>query len=124
MSKQSKITNLGTSKSGTETFIKERLTSVALALLIPYLLGFAVYLAGRDRDVVIAWVGSLYLAPPLAAFVIINAVHMRLGMQSIIEDYVHHTRQKLALLIANWLFCWSVALVCLFAIIRIVVLNG
>jgi succinate dehydrogenase / fumarate reductase membrane anchor subunit len=44
---------------------------------------------------------------------------MRVGMQVIIEDYVHNEMLKLAILIANWLFSWGVGIVAAFAVLKI-----
>ncbi|MER9196724.1 succinate dehydrogenase, hydrophobic membrane anchor protein [Mesorhizobium australicum] len=114
-----RVRGLGSAKHGTEAFMLERLTSAALLILVIYVVAVVIRLIGEPRDVVIRVIGSIYVAPALIAFVLVNWVHMRLGMQSIIEDYCHATVLKSVLLIANWLFCWAVALVSFFAVLVI-----
>jgi len=87
--------------------------------LTPYLIGIGVYLFGRDRDFVVASIGSFWIGPALLAFIFFSAVHMDIGMRTIIEDYVHSQMRKLALLFLNSAFTWLVCLLCVFAIIRI-----
>jgi succinate dehydrogenase / fumarate reductase membrane anchor subunit len=115
----SRVRGLGSAKHGTETFMLERLTSIALLILVIYIVAVVVRLIGEPREVVLSAVGSVYVAPALIAFIFVNCIHMRLGMQSIIEDYCHATVLKSFLLVANWLFCWAVALVSFFAILVI-----
>lgn len=114
-----RVRGLGSAEHGTETFMLERLTSAALLILVIYIVAVVIRLSGEPRDVVIRVVGSIYVAPALIAFILVNCVHMRLGMQSIIEDYCHATVLKSVLLIANWLFCWAVALASFFAVLVI-----
>lgn len=114
-----RVQGLGSAKHGTETFMLERLTSAALLILVIYIVAVVIRLIGEPRDVVIRAVGSVYVAPALITFILVNCVHMRLGMQSIIEDYCHATVLKCVLLIANWLFCWAVALASFFAVLVI-----
>ncbi|RWN25944.1 MAG: succinate dehydrogenase, hydrophobic membrane anchor protein [Mesorhizobium sp.] len=114
-----RVRGLGSAKHGTETFMLERLTSAALLILVIYIVAVVIRLIGEPRDVVIRVVGSVYVAPALIAFILVNCVHMRLGMQSIIEDYCHATVLKSVLLIANSLFCWAVALASFFAVLVI-----
>lgn len=97
----------------------ERLTSAVLLIIGIYVVAVAITLIGEPREVVIATIGSIYVAPAVIAFVLVNSIHMRLGMQSIIEDYCHATTLKSLLLIANWSFCWAVALVSTFAVLVI-----
>ncbi|MER9494537.1 succinate dehydrogenase, hydrophobic membrane anchor protein [Mesorhizobium sp. M0006] len=114
-----RVRGLGSAKHGTETFMLERLTSAALLILVIYIVAVVIMLVGEPRDAVLSVVGSIYVAPALIGFILVSCVHMRLGMQSIIEDYCHATVLKSLLLIANWLFCWSVALTSLFAVLLI-----
>ncbi|MBZ9748174.1 succinate dehydrogenase, hydrophobic membrane anchor protein [Mesorhizobium sp. CO1-1-7] len=114
-----RVRGLGSAKHGTEAFILERLTSTALLILVIYIVAVVIRLIGEPRDVVVRVIGSIYVAPALIAFILVNCIHMRLGMQSIIEDYCHATVLKSILLIANWLFCWAVALVSCFAVLVI-----
>lgn len=114
-----RVQGLGSAKHGTEAFILERLTSAALLILVIYIVAVVIRLIGEPRNVVISIIGSIYVAPALIGFILVSCVHMRLGMQSIIEDYCHATVLKSLLLIANWLFCWAVALVSLFAVLLI-----
>ncbi|MES0207231.1 succinate dehydrogenase, hydrophobic membrane anchor protein [Mesorhizobium sp. LNHC209A00] len=115
----SRVRRLGSAKHGTETFMLERLTSVALLILAIYIVAIVIRLVGEPRDVILGAIGSIYVAPALIAFIFVNCIHMRLGMQSIIEDYCHATVLKSFLMIANWLFCWAVALFSFFAVLAI-----
>jgi succinate dehydrogenase / fumarate reductase membrane anchor subunit len=55
----------------------------------------------------------------MALFVVIGLIHMRLGMQEIIEDYIHEEGQKLALLILSIFFCVAVGDASIFALIKL-----
>jgi len=81
------------------------------------MVGLGIYLFGRDREFAVHSIGSFWGGPPLLAFLILSAVHMDIGMRTIIEDYVHGHMRKLALLFLNSAFSWSVCLLCVFAIL-------
>ena len=113
------VRGLGSAKKGTGEWIASRLTSVALAILaIPFLV-LVISLNGEPYETVVSVLAAPAVAILLVATILITAVHMRLGMQVIIEDYVHGEMTKFALLIGNWLFSWAVALVAAFAILKI-----
>jgi succinate dehydrogenase / fumarate reductase, membrane anchor subunit len=114
-----RVRGAGSAKSGTGNFILERVTSVVLLLLTPYVIGVFIVLAGKPREEASSWIGSISFAPALIAFIVISAAHMRAGMQVIVEDYVHAPLLKHGLLIANLIFIWGTALVSVFAILKI-----
>jgi len=113
------VRGLGSAKKGTGHFIATRVTSVALTILSVAFVLIVVALQGRSHAEAVELLSSPFVAIPLLAGIVLTAVHMRLGMQVIIEDYVHSDLPKFALLIANWLFSWAVALVSVFAVLKI-----
>lgn len=113
------VRGLGSAKKGTGEFILQRLTAVALAILMTIFVILIVALSGAPYDRVIAVLGSPLVAIVLLGAVLAATVHMRIGMQVIIEDYVHQESAKFALLTANWLFTWAVALAAGFAVLKI-----
>ena len=115
----SEVRGLGSAKKGTGDFIVQRLTSIALVFLTLAFVIIIVMLNGEPYDVVVATLSSPVVAIILAAGILASVVHMRIGMQVIIEDYVLREMPKLLLLILNWLFSWGVGLVALFAVLKL-----
>ena len=113
------VRGLGSAKLGTGDFIVQRVTSVALAVLLTIFLVLLVALNGEPYERVVATLSSPAVALLFIASILLTVVHMRIGMQVIIEDYVHSELPKFALLIANWLFAWGVGLVAVFAVLKI-----
>ena len=80
---------LGSAKDGTTHWWHQRLTAIALALLTPWFVVFAVNLLGADQAVVRGAIAHPLSATLLAAFVLSLFWHARLGLQVVVEDYVH-----------------------------------
>jgi succinate dehydrogenase / fumarate reductase membrane anchor subunit len=80
---------LGSAKDGTGHWWNQRLTAIALALLTPWFVVFAVGLIGSDQSQVRAAIAPPITATLLAAFVLALFWHARLGLQVVVEDYVH-----------------------------------
>ena len=114
-----RVRALGSAKDGTDHFIAIRVTSVALAILLTLFLVVIVASVGAPYETVRQTLASPLVSLVVAAGIAATIVHMRLGMQVIIEDYVHEDLTKLVLLTANALFAWGVGLVCLYAILRL-----
>jgi len=114
----SRVRGLGSARDGTHHFWHQRLTGLAnvpltIALVVIVLSLGDGYEASKDL-----------VAHPLAAIVLLLLVlsgtyHMRLGMQVIIEDYVHNEGTKFLALIANTFFTIAIAVACVFAIFKI-----
>jgi succinate dehydrogenase / fumarate reductase, membrane anchor subunit len=114
-----RIRGLGSARAGTGAFWHQRVSSVALVPLSIAFVWIVVATVGKDYNSVHAMVSSPFVAILIAAFVLAGVYHMQIGMQVILEDYVHHPIVKLAALIANALVSILIALACLYAVLRI-----
>jgi succinate dehydrogenase / fumarate reductase, membrane anchor subunit len=114
-----RVLGLGAARSGTEHFWRQRLTAVAnVPLTIAFVL-IVVGLLGRNHAAVVQILGSPLIAVVMLLFIFSITSHMRIGMQVIIEDYVHDDRVKLLLLMANIFFTVAMALASAFAILML-----
>jgi succinate dehydrogenase / fumarate reductase membrane anchor subunit len=110
---------LGSAKSGTEHFWLQRVTAVSNIILVIWLTYHLVKLAGADYATVRAALRNPVVAVPMLLFVISGMVHMRLGMQTIIEDYVSSEGCKLVGLMLNTFFVILVGLTCVYAVMKL-----
>ncbi|HEY6992616.1 MAG TPA: succinate dehydrogenase, hydrophobic membrane anchor protein [Xanthobacteraceae bacterium] len=111
-----RVRGLGSAKSGTTHFWRQRLTAVANVPLSIAFVFIVVGLLGRNHAAVVQILGSPLVAVVMLLFIMSITAHMRIGMQVIIEDYVHDERAKLTLLMANTFFAVAVAFTSAFAI--------
>ena len=114
-----RVRGLGAARSGTEQFWRQRLTAIAnVPLTIAFVL-IVVALLGRNHAAVVQILGSPLIAIIMLLFIISVTTHMRIGMQVIIEDYVHDEARKFILVIANTFFAVAVGLSSAFAILML-----
>lgn len=113
------IRGLGSARSGTQHFWRQRITAIANIPLIIAFIAIVVGLAGKPLPIAASTLGHPIISVVMILAIISICYHMFLGMQVVIEDYVHDEGRKLAALIANLFFCLAVALISIFALLRI-----
>ena len=114
-----RIRHLGSARSGTQHFWRQRLTSVANVPLTIAAVAIIVSLFGSNHAAVVKILGSTFVAIVMLLFIVTSVYHMWLGMQVIIEDYVHDERLKFMTLMANTFFCVTVGITAMFAILNL-----
>jgi succinate dehydrogenase / fumarate reductase, membrane anchor subunit len=114
-----RVRGFGSAKSGTGHFWHQRLTAIANVPLTIAFVIILVSLLGRSHAAVVQILGSPLVAILMLLFVGSIAYHMKLGMQVIIEDYVHDEKWKFAAVIANIFFAVAVGLAAVYAIVKL-----
>jgi succinate dehydrogenase / fumarate reductase membrane anchor subunit len=113
-----RVRGLGAARSGTETFWRQRMTAVANIPLVIFLIYTVVIHVGAPYAEVRGYLERPLVALALLALVISAAIHMRIGLKEIIEDYVHGGMKVVAILLATF-FAAGVGLASAVALIKI-----
>ncbi len=113
-----KVRGLGAAKGGTEHFIAQRVTSAANIVLIAFLIYAALHLVGASRAEVKEFFSQPWAAIMGILLAFSTSIHMRIGMQVIIEDYVHGGSKVLFLLL-NTFFSLSVGAAIFLAVTKL-----
>lgn len=114
-----KVQGMGSAHSGVSHFWRQRVTAAAL---IPLTIWFAVSvlgLIGAHEAATLAFLSQPLNAILMASFVVILLFHMALGIQVVIDDYVHSSGQKLFLMLLMRGFSIAVGATAIFALLRI-----
>ena len=114
-----RVRGRGAARSGTDHFWRQRLTAVANIPLTIAAVIIIVSLLGRNQAAAAQVLGSPLVAIIMLLFIASITTHMKLGMQVIIEDYVHDEMAKLVLVMANAFFCIGVALASAYGILKL-----
>lgn len=114
-----KVRGLGSAKEGTDHFWKQRLTALANLPLVLCFVCLVVCLVGASHEQVVATLSNPFIALLLLATSVSICWHMKLGMQVVIEDYIHGEGMKVALIILNTFFCVGIGLICAFAVLKL-----
>lgn len=115
----SKVRGLGSAKEGTDHFWRQRVTAVANVPLFIFFIFFIIAYNGEPYAVVAGALSNPLVAVLMGLMVISGIVHMKLGMQVVIEDYIHAEGMKVGLLILNTFFSIVIGAVSLFAVLKL-----
>ncbi len=118
-----KVRGLGSAREGTMHFWRQRLTAVANIPLVLFLVGLLISVNGASYAETRAALSNPFVALMLALALFSMLYHMRLGMQIVIEDYVHGEGTKLALLMLNTFFAFAVGAVAALALLKLALGN-
>jgi succinate dehydrogenase / fumarate reductase membrane anchor subunit len=114
-----KVRGLGSAREGTGHFWRQRLTAIANIPLTLFFVGFLIALNGAGYAEVRAALANPFVALMLTLVLISGLIHMRLGMQVIIEDYITNEGMKLALIALNTFFTIAVGVASIFALLKL-----
>ncbi len=115
----SNVRGLGSAKSGTDHFWRQRLTAIANIPLAIAFIVVVILLQGKDRASALHLVANPFVTVLMLLFIGSGLYHMRLGMQVIIEDYVHGEAAKVLAIMANTFFTMLVGVMSLYALLKI-----
>jgi succinate dehydrogenase / fumarate reductase membrane anchor subunit len=113
------VRGLGSARSGTGHFWLQRVTAVANVILATAFVVIVLSLVGKPYSAAMALLSHPIVALLMLLFVVSGLIHMRLGMQTIIEDYVHGEGTKVLAVMANTFFTVAVGAASVFAILKI-----
>jgi len=114
-----KVRGLGSAHEGTDHFWRQRLTAVANIPLFLFFVGLLISLNGADYATVRQALANPFVTLMFALMIFSGLYHMRLGMQVVIEDYIHGEGLKLALIMLNTFFCIAAGAAGAYALIRL-----
>ncbi|WP_115553856.1 succinate dehydrogenase, hydrophobic membrane anchor protein [Xanthomonas arboricola] len=113
------VRGLGAAKTGTEHFVMQRLTATALVVLAIWFVAFLLSLLGSDYTTAVAAVSKPWNAVLLVGFLVAMFWHAQLGLQVVLEDYIHNSLLALALQTTVKFIAVLGAIVSIFAVARI-----
>jgi succinate dehydrogenase / fumarate reductase, membrane anchor subunit len=115
----SRARGLGSAREGVEHWWMQRVTAAALIPLTFWFVASLIALTGSDYNAFIAWLKAPFVAILMVLLLIALFHHMALGLRVVVEDHVHSDRAKIPTVVAIRLVCFALAVVGIFATLRI-----
>jgi succinate dehydrogenase membrane anchor subunit len=110
---------LGAARAGVGHWMRQRLTAIANVVLVLWFVFSAIALTGAGYAEVRTWLASPVSASLMILLIISTFYHARLGLQVVVEDYVHHEGAKVAALAAIPLVVFALAVTCIVAVLKV-----
>jgi succinate dehydrogenase / fumarate reductase membrane anchor subunit len=116
-----RVQGLGSAHAGVRHFWRERVTAVALIPLSGWFVVSFLLFVGKTEAEIAGFFQHPWNGLLMGLFVLVSCVHMMLGLQVVIDDYVHHPGQRILLLLLTRAYTWLVGGLCLVALLRLAV---
>jgi succinate dehydrogenase / fumarate reductase, membrane anchor subunit len=110
---------LGSARAGSRHWWAQRLTALALVPLTLWFIFSVIHLAGASHQMVIDWLSTPLTLGLMLALIVATFHHLQLGVQVVIEDYVHDERIKIGAVLAVKALSVLLALVCIVSVLKI-----
>jgi succinate dehydrogenase / fumarate reductase membrane anchor subunit len=114
-----RVRGLGSAKEGTDHFWRQRVTAVANLILVIFAVFLVLRLVGASYGQASEMLANPLVTIALGMLVLSGVIHMRLGMQTVIEDYIHSEGLKIVLLMLNTFFAIAVGATCILAVLKL-----
>jgi succinate dehydrogenase / fumarate reductase membrane anchor subunit len=114
-----RVRGLGSAKHGAMHWWRQRVTAVSNLLLVTWFVVSLFRLPALDHATVVSWVGSPLVAVPLVLLTISVFYHLRLGLQVVVEDYVHEEAGKVFFILLLNFYAIAGAALAIFSILKI-----
>lgn len=119
-----RVRGLGSAKHGAKHWLNQRLTAVGNIVLVLWLIFSLLSLSSLEYGAVVAWLSSPIVAVPMMLMIVSIFWHLKMGMQTMLEDYIHEEGMKLiAMLLLNF-YAIGGAAFGLFAIAKIAFMGA
>lgn len=118
-----RVRGLGSAKAGAHHWWLQRVTAASNLLLMLWFLVSLLRLPHYDLESVLVWLSSPLAAVPMALLIASVFWHFRMGLQVVIEDYMHHESRFAALLALNF-YTIAMAAFAIFSILKIAFTGG
>ena len=114
-----RVRGLGSAKNGTHHWWMQRVTAVALVPLVVWFAIAMIGLTSAPYETAVSWMRSPFNAIMMVLLIIATFHHMQLGLQVVIEDYVHSEGAKVVLMLGQKLISFALAIAAGFAVLKI-----
>ena len=114
-----RVSGLGSAKDGTHHWWMQRLTAIALIPLVVWFVASLLSLIGAERAMLVEWLSNPLAAILMVLFLATGFYHMKLGMQVVIEDYIHTEWRKVAMLVFNAFACIFLGVASILAVLKL-----
>jgi len=110
---------LGSARAGSHHWWVQRLTAVALVPLTLWFIWSAILLTGATQEAMVVWLSAPHRMVLMLALIVATFHHLQLGLQVVIEDYLHNDGSRLTAILAMKAVCGLAALACIVSVLRL-----